>query len=100
TASLSILLASFGSSSETWMPATFVAIGLKLLFVFGSKVSTWLGPPSSQKRITAFALALTSDLAAAAARYSCMVRPRNPREPTVRNSLRDVEYFAMTILLS
>ena len=39
------------------MPATLVEIGLKLQFGFGSKVSMWLGPPSSQKRITLFALA-------------------------------------------
>ena len=39
------------------MPATFVEIGLKLLLVFGSQVSMWLGPPSSQNRMTAFAFA-------------------------------------------
>ena len=39
SAILSIRLASFGSSSETWMPATLVDIGLKLLLGLGSKVS-------------------------------------------------------------
>ncbi len=58
-------LAIFGSSSEIRIPATFVEIGLKLLLGFGSQVSIWLGPPSSQNRITAFAFAFSGTLPAA-----------------------------------
>src|SRR5439155_19356626 len=89
---------SFGSSSDTWMPATLVDIGLKLLLGLGSKVSMWLGPPSSQKRITLFALAAPAGEAAAAASVSRRVRPRNPREPTVRKSRRDVGVLVMIVL--
>ena len=49
------------------MPATLVEIGLKLLLVLGSQVSMWLGPPSSQKRMTDFALPATGALPDAAA---------------------------------
>ena len=56
SANLSMRFAIFGSSSEIWMPATFVEIGLKLLLDLGSQVSMWLGPPSSQNRMTALAL--------------------------------------------
>ena len=56
SANLSMRFAIFGSSSEIRMPGTFVEIGLKLLLDLGSHVSMWLGPPSSQKRITALAL--------------------------------------------
>jgi hypothetical protein len=74
------------------MPATFVEIGLKLLFVFGSQVSIWLGPPSSQKRITDLAFPTTGAFAvdaASAERYSLSVSPRNPRDPTLRNLRRE-----------
>src|SRR5688572_23932632 len=66
-------------------------MGLKLLFFFGSQVSMWLGPPSSQKRITALALpSLFVDVDdAAAERYSLSVRPRKPSDPTFRKSLRE-----------
>src|SRR4030095_895735 len=80
------------------MPATLVDIGLKLLLSLGSKVSMWLGPPSSPNKITLFALGAEAGEAAAAASVSRRVRPRNPREPTVRRSRRDVEYLAMIVL--
>ena len=51
----------------------------------------WLGPPSSQKRMTAFALPATGALpldAAAAKRYSLRVKPRKPSDPTLRKLLR------------
>jgi hypothetical protein len=69
-----------------------VEIGLKLLFVFGSQVSMWLGPPSSQNKITEFALPATGAFAAdedAAARYSLSVNPRKPSDPTLRKLLRE-----------
>ena len=44
-ASLSMCWAIVGYSSEIWMPATLVEMGLKLLFGLGSQVSIWLGPP-------------------------------------------------------
>ena len=54
--SLSMRFAICGSSSETWMPATFVEIGLKAELGFGSHVSIWLGPPSSHNRMQDCAL--------------------------------------------
>src|SRR6266581_2943210 len=84
SANLSMRLAIFGSSSEIRMPATLVEIGLKLLFVLGSHVSMWLGPPSSQKRITALALPFGGELAsAAAASASRRESPRKPSDPAV-----------------
>ena len=53
---LSMRLATCGRSSETWMPATFVEMGLNADDGFGSQVSSWLGPPSSHKRMQACAL--------------------------------------------
>src|SRR4051812_31018189 len=95
-ANLSIRLAIFGSSSDIWIPGTLVEIGLKLLLVLGSHVSMWLGPPSSQKRITALALPVTGALAAAAAaRYWLSERPRKPSEPTLRKLLRQMGCCAM-----
>ena len=91
SANLSMRFAIFGSSSETWMPGTLVEIGLKLLLVLGSQVSMWLGPPSSQNRMTAFALPSTGAFAldaAAAERYSLSVSPRKPSDPTVRKLRR------------
>src|SRR5947209_5411838 len=86
SANLSMRRAIFGRSSEIRMPATFVEIGLKLLLPLGSQVSIWLGPPSSQKRMTAFALALgwTAGLASAAA-DSAWPResPRKPSDPAL-----------------
>src|SRR5436190_316040 len=82
SANLSMRLAIFGSSSEIWIPGTLVEIGLKLLFDLGSQVSMWLGPPSSQKRITALALPLAGESAAAAS-ASRIESPRNPSEPAV-----------------
>src|SRR5690348_6150920 len=71
------------------MPGTLVEIGLKLLLALGSHVSTWLGPPSSQKRITAFALPSTGDLASvAAASTSLSETPRKPSDPAVTKLLR------------
>src|SRR5258705_6615106 len=75
------------------MPATLVEIGLKLLLGLGSQVSMWLGPPSSQNRMTEVALPWTGALAAF--RYSLSVRPRNPREPTLRKSLRVVGWVGI-----
>src|SRR5437588_12089178 len=84
SANLSMRLAIFGNSSEIWIPGTLVEIGLKLLFDLGSHVSMWLGPPSSQNRITALALPLAGDsAAAAAASASRSESPRNPSEPAV-----------------
>src|SRR6185436_7752964 len=84
SANLSMRFAIFGSSSEIWMPGTLVEIGLKLLFVFGSQVSMWLGPPSSQKRITDLALPFGRESAAAAAeKASRKESPRKPRDPAV-----------------
>src|ERR1044071_9933225 len=83
SANLSIRLAIFGNSSEIWMPGTLVEIGLKLLLVFGSQVSTWLGPPSSQNRIPALALPLGVAESAAAASASRRESPKKPREPAV-----------------
>src|ERR1700682_4062857 len=94
SAILSIFFAIFGSNSETWMPATLVEIGLKLLLGFGSQVSIWLGPPSSQNKMTEFALTPAGDLAAAARRYSLKVRPKNPSEPTLRKSRRELGMLA------
>src|SRR5437773_1843943 len=90
-ANLSMRFAIFGSNSEIWMPGTLVEIGLKLLFVLGSHVSTWLGPPSSQKRITACALPFRGDLVAAAAdSTSRSENPRKPSDPAVTKLLRVV----------
>src|SRR4051794_16748895 len=69
------------------MPGTLVEIGLKLLFDFGSHVSMWLGPPSSQNRMTEFAFPAGWVLAAAA-RYSLRVTPRKPSDPTLRKLRR------------
>ena len=81
----------FGSSSEIWIPATFVEIGLKLLFVLGSHVSMWLGPPSSQKRITALALPFVGELPSAAAESaSRRESPRKPSDPAVMKLRRVV----------
>src|SRR6266852_7409318 len=82
SANLSMRFAIFGSSSEIWIPATLVEIGLKLLFVLGSHVSMWLGPPSSQKRITALALPFAG-AAAAAESASRQENPRKPSDPAV-----------------
>src|SRR5579864_8750250 len=91
SANLSIRLAIFGSSSEMWMPGTLVEIGLKLLFDLGSHVSTWLGPPSSQNRITDFALASAGDLATAASASAWRSEmPRKPSDPAVTKLLRVV----------
>src|SRR5258706_13032155 len=49
---LSMCRAMRGSSSEIWMPGTLVEIGLKELLLLGSQVSTWLGPPFSQSKMT------------------------------------------------
>src|ERR1700704_1932246 len=89
SANLSMRFAIFGSSSEIWMPGTLVEIGLKLLLDLGSHVSMWLGPPSSQKRITAFALPFTGDLLAAAAESASRSEsPRKPSDPAVTKFLR------------
>src|ERR1700675_1121044 len=91
SANLSMRFAMVGSNSEIWMPATLVEMGLKLLLVLGSHVSMWLGPPSSQKRITAFALPSTGDLASAAAASAFRrERPRKPSDPDVTKLLRVV----------
>src|SRR5215472_3015200 len=83
-ANLSMRLAIFGSNSEMWMPGTLVEIGLKLLLDLGSQVSMWLGPPSSQQRITALALALGFKPASVAADSTCRKeRPRKPSDPAV-----------------
>src|SRR5437867_11467551 len=91
SANLSIRLAILGSSSEIWMPGTLVEIGLKLLFDLGSQVSMWLGPPSSQNRITAFALPATGDFAAAsAASASRNESPRKPSDPALTKLRREI----------
>src|SRR5690349_11117051 len=83
-ANLSMRFAIFGNSSEIWMPATLVEIGLKLLLDFGSHVSMWLGPPSSQNRITDLALALGLVPASAEAESAFFKeRPRKPSDPAV-----------------
>src|SRR5690242_1465512 len=83
-ANLSMRFAILGSSSEIRMPATLVEIGLKLLLDFGSQVSMWLGPPSSQKRITALALPLGAVPVSAAAESACRKEsPRKPSDPAV-----------------
>src|SRR5258708_15161500 len=87
--SLWMRLASCGSNSETWMPETFVEIGLKAELGFGSKVSTWLGPPSSQKRIHDFALP-AAGAAAEARRYCGSEMPRAPNEPADTNFRRGI----------
>ena len=59
-------------------------IGLKLLLVFGSHVSMWLGPPSSQNRMTALALPLGAVPVSAAAESACRrERPRKPSDPAL-----------------
>src|SRR5262245_44377672 len=74
----------FGSNSETRMPGTLVEIGLKLLLDLGSQVSTCIGPPSSQKRMTACALPFKPELVAAADESaSPSESPRKPRDPAV-----------------
>src|SRR5215510_14825780 len=95
SATLSMRFAIFGSSSEIRMPATLVEIGLKLLLVFGSQVSMWLGPPSSQKRMTDFALPLPSTPAASDSRSE---RPRKPSDPAV-TKLRRVVGCGIGLLL-
>src|SRR5581483_562229 len=91
SANLSMRFAILGSNSEIRMPGTLVEIGLKLLLALGSHVSIWLGPPSSQNRITAFALPFAVDFAsAAAASTSRKEMPRNPSEPAVTKLLRVV----------
>src|SRR5437868_12684683 len=81
----------FGSSSEIWIPATLVEIGLKLLLGLGSHVSMWLGPPSSQNRITACALPFNGDLAAVAAESASRNEsPRKPSDPAVTKLRRVV----------
>src|SRR6185369_3273831 len=99
SASLSIFFAILGRSSETWIPATLVEIGLKLLLGLGSQVSMWLGPPSSQNRMTEVALPPAGALDVAARRYSLSVSPRNPRDPTLRKSRREPGWLAISFLL-
>ena len=81
-----------GSSSEIWMPGTLVEIGLKELFLLGSQVSTWLGPPFSQSKITDCALAAGALPVAAMARWSprywLRVRPRKLKDPTCKMERR------------
>src|SRR5579864_5914919 len=73
------------------MPGTLVEIGLKLLLLLGSQVSTWLGPPSSQKRITALAFPSTGDFASAPAASAFRSEsPRKPSEPAVTKLRRVV----------
>ena len=55
--SLSICLATRGSSSEIWIPGTLVEMGLKPLLPFTSQVSRWLCPPCIQMRMQDCALA-------------------------------------------
>src|SRR5215813_12806599 len=70
------------------MPGTLVEIGLNAEFDLGSHVSTWLGPPSSHKRMTD--CAFPPEAPAAAARRCCVrLTPRTPREPTRRKSRRE-----------
>src|SRR5437763_7143658 len=89
SANLSMRFAIVGNSSEIRMPGTLVEIGLKLLLALGSHVSMWLGPPSSQNRITDFALPLAGDvLSAAAASALRSESPRNPSDPAVTKLLR------------
>ena len=59
----------------------------------------WLGPPSSQKRITDVAVALNGDVVAAACRYSLSVSPRNPSEPALRKSRRELMWAIFVSVL-
>src|SRR5438874_2319554 len=74
------------------MPEMLVAIGLKPLLPFGSHVSIWLGPPSSQSRMHAWALALVGVGPAARPRVACRnwarPMPNGLSEPTRRKSRR------------
>src|SRR3954452_293227 len=87
TASRSIRLAACGNSSDTWIPATLVEMGLNAEAGFGSHVSSWLGPPSSHKRM--HACALPAFCAVAARRYCVRFMPRKPSDPTWRKALRE-----------
>src|SRR5438477_2254952 len=96
-ASLSMRRAVWGSSSEIRMPGTFVPMALNAELALGSQVSTWLGPPSSQSRMHAWALP-PAPWMEAARRYCSRWMPRKPREPTLRKSRR-LAFIVMTPLM-
>ena len=72
------------------MPATLVGMALNPLLGLGSQVSTWLGPPSSQRRMQEVALAGDPALAIKSfrARNWLKLKPSRLREPTRRKSRR------------
>jgi hypothetical protein len=82
----------FGRCSQTWMPGTAVAIGLKALVLlsgFGSNVSMWLAPPTMNSRMQLLCLGEpTTDCSAArAARVPSQPDAGTPRAPAaVRRS--------------
>src|SRR5579859_5555294 len=100
---LSIWSASIGITSLTWIPSTFVLIGLKSPRTLdgasglGSQMSMWLGPPCRNSMMTDLAapkaLLLDSTLAGAAIafqeRNSGRFSPSNPAPPTRSSSRRD-----------
>ena len=90
--SLSMCRDTRGSSSDTWMPASLVGMALNPLLGLGSQVSTWLGPPSSQRRMQDSAFAFPGGPALAIksfrARYWLSLKPSRLSEPTRRKSRR------------
>src|SRR5580692_6602499 len=92
-----------GMVSLTWMPETFVLIGLKSPRTFdgasglGSQISMWLGPPCRKSMMTDLAApkALVVDSTLDGAAEACQERnsgrfsPSNPAPPTRSSSRRD-----------
>ena len=94
TASLSETPASFGNSSQNRTPGMrvgMVANGPRYssgAFGFGSKVSSWLGPPHSHSRMTAFADPGLRPPDSPAPSRSASDSPRTELAPTWRNARR------------
>src|SRR3954464_13209417 len=92
TQSLSICLARRGISSEKWTPGTFVGMlrngPPNCVFGFGSQLSSWLMPPSSQTKSTCLLFVLSASPARAES------RPQNapaamPAAPSPRKRRRE-----------
>src|SRR5690242_10933315 len=55
----------------------------------GSQVSIWLGPPDSQKRMTAFGSREAFGVDARSRKVSASVNPANPARPICKNQRRE-----------
>src|SRR5260370_13984284 len=94
---LSATLAISGKTPPSSMPVTLVGMAPTVernsagAVIFGSKVSTWVGPPPSQSQTTEVLRVGWPVAAAAAARArsrSGKARPPRPSAPTLRKSRR------------